>query len=267
MKMNNLCFNPQRFALLVKHDLLLNYKSYLFTMIVAFILFYVILFYVLTNSSYHFYGLPRYSRTFTECTILCGVFIGLAFPLLRTKAGTVNYLLLPGSAIEKYTSQFLIRFVLGSAVFLALFWLAARLAYLSALHTDSVQEYISQGGYIEPFSYTHWYLDFPNTGLDAVLMLLSTGMAIFGIRLLFKRFSLPKTVLALVASACAVWLISVGLCHLFYPADTVGFQNRIPDYYIFPNVHIWVFVMKTLFFSIGPVMLAAGYLKLKEREL
>lgn len=266
----NKIFNFKRFSLLLRNDLLLNNKQYLYTMVGGLILFYILILYNITRTYILEYAYNHYHTPLMYGVMLLAVFIGLAFPMMRTKSGTAGYLLLPGSAFEKYLSQFLIRIVGGTIAFTILFWLAAQMAYFSALQTNRIQEFIVNGGELSKFKYVDFLATFSDNNslrsFNTFFLLLSCGIFAFSSRLLFNRFSFPKAGIAAVAIVFAGKGIFVCFSHLFYP-ETKGFDIKLPDFYLLPKADNIMFFTSCLAFTLWIVLLFVGYFKLKEKRL
>lgn len=261
-------FNLRRFGLLMRNDILLNYKKYIFAIIGALILGYVILYLQMPKSNY--YGVfndNKYAITFITCLIGLAVFLGLSFPGLETKAGAASYLLMPASTFEKFISQFFIRIVIGTAMFFVIFWIDAQLARLTAL---SALKHIGGSADIKVFEYTDVFTFIRNepTFLSGAIISLfvSMGIFIFSVRLFFNKLAIVKIAIAMAAMFGVITLLVVLFSHIFYPGD-YGFDVKLPHYYRylnFSNFDIWAFSM---FYFPWLFFLPLGYFKLKEKQV
>ena len=173
--------------------------------------------------------------------------------------------MLPASAFERMTVQFLIRVVVAGFLYLVVFWLVAYIARFSALlifqgHTDAHT--------IESFHFSSLFAgskDLLNE-LAIGFSIFSIGMYLFSIRIFFKRFALVKTIISLVTvytlSACIMVLFS----HIFYP-ETIGFMFHVDNYDLAPNLtnsNIWI---HSISFLSWLFFLTLGYFKLKEKQV
>ena len=133
MKTNQF-FSFQRFCLLLRSDLLINYKRYSLIIVGAFIMGFVVLYGNMPKLVYgeihnwDIFGSNKYIPIFLASLLALGVLVGSSFPDLGSKVRTANYLLIPSSTFEKLCSQIFIRFICGGGIFLVLFWIDAQLA-------------------------------------------------------------------------------------------------------------------------------------------
>jgi hypothetical protein len=245
----------------------MNYKKYLFTMLGAFIVGYLILLWWMSkieNFDNNFTA-NKYSSAFFMGLLGLGAVVGMAFPELGNKIKTSNYLMLPASAFERMTVQFLIRVIGAGFLYLVVFWLDAHLARFSALRI--YQGHID-AHHIESFHYSSLLFGSKDllSKLANIFAIFSIGMYLFSIRIFFKRFALVKTIISMVAVYALVACVMVVFSHLFYP-ETIGFRVHIDNYNLTPeitNSNIWIYsicFLSWLFF------LTLGYFKLKEKQV
>src|SRR5665647_263187 len=115
---SNKFFSFSRFYLLMRNDIMLNYKKYLFTIAGAFILGFIFLYMsmpqiIVIDDNFKVDGLiafdsRRYLSIFIMCLFGLGTFVGSAFSELSNKVKTSNYLLIPASTFEKFLCQFVL---------------------------------------------------------------------------------------------------------------------------------------------------------------
>jgi hypothetical protein len=258
----NKFFSLKRFSRFLCTDLLLNKKNYLFFFTGITVGIYLIL---LQDMHTWWDGKDSefYKTGFVIGLLGLGAFIGDAFNDLNSKTKTANYLLLPASIFEKILSQFLIRFVFGSCLFLLLFRVDAYLARATVMHEELVKYDIV------PFHYSmlsEWVGD--GFMLFSVMLTVSIETFLFAVRLFFRRFALVKTLIT------GFVLFFLGVCcfplfsHLFYPAETQGFDVKLPIYIVFgDNIeNIKLFVYCIAFFA-WLFLLPLAYFKLKEKQV
>lgn len=264
---SNTFFSFNRFYLLLRNDILINYKKYLFTVLGAFIVGYLILFWQMptVENIYANFIANNYNTAFFTGLLGLGAVVGMAFPELENKIKTSNYLMLPASAFERMTVQFLIRVIGAGILYLVVFWLDAHLARFSALR-------ISQGHIdahrIESFHFSGLLIVKNDllSKLAFIFGIFSIGMYLFSIRIFFKRFALVKTIISLVALYALLMCVMVLFSHLFYP-ETIGFRVNVENYDLAPNLtnnEIYgysISLLSWLFF------LPLGYFKLKEKQV
>ena len=280
---SNKFFSFSRFYRLLRNDILLNHKKYLLTIVGAFILGFILMYMYMPNRVYtdtiYKFDTSRYFNLFTMCLVGLGAFVGSAFSELSSKVKISNYLLVPASTFEKYLSQFVIRAVVGTAIFLLVFWIDAHLARIAVLSRieglDGQLAGPEKYDYIEKF---HWSMfliksKYPTLtnwrlfeGIGMILTWFSLGMFLFSIKIFFRKLGLIKTGISLVATIYLLTVVMAGFSHIFYP-ETVGFGIANIDYKLsngYSNSEIF-------FNSIGYLaplfLLPLGYFKLKEKQL
>lgn len=265
---SNCFFSFRRFYLLLRNDMLLNYKKYLFTILGALIVGYIILYVQMPTREYQGdYEAFRYPVVFSICLIGLGAFIGMSFPALSSKTSTINYLLMPSSTFEKFLSQFLIRIVVGTALFFVIFWVDAHLARATALISLNKLE---NAPHIKLFEFADLFFSIkaeqPLIAGAMVTFCVSVGVFLFSVRMFFKKMAMVKTAIALAVLVFSVVIIVVMFSHIFYPG-TDGMDFRIDTYKLYKeydNRDIWIFAM---FYFSWLFFLPLGYFKLKEKEV
>jgi len=199
--------------------------------------------------------------------ITIGVIIGTAFPDLTDNIKKSNYLLNPGSTLEKLLLQFLIRIGFFVPIALTLFWIAIRLAKASLVPGVSGLD----PSIIPYFEYSLLITERNNRILETwqivftVFGLFSYGMYLFAGATIFKSYALVKTVIFSIIILLISILFTVGLSHIFYP-KTKDFGNSLEEYQVTENLsNINLFLSALSLFS-WLFFLAFAYFKLKEKE-
>lgn len=263
----NQFFNFKRFVLVLRNDLIINYKKYLLfllgTMVIGTALIWL---QMPKNNQQYGFGENRYFSIFMIALFGLGAVIGTSFPELNGKIKTTGFLMMPGSSFEKYLAQFSIRVIFGLLFFLLIFWLDTQIARLIAL---SSFEGAFDPGRIIAFDYgmlIKWYQD-ESFAFMVVSMIWGVGMCLFAVRLFFKRSPFVKVVLLLSVSgyifAGVMWVVA----HIAYP-EISWHDMRVPDgpsfikgynvfeLYLAVSAHVtWI------------TALFLGYFKLKERQV
>lgn len=278
--MNNTFFSFKRFWLLLRNDIIINYKKYLWMISGAFFAIFVVLFWnmpkhqvqtIIEDASgrrlVYSFGMDSYKQYFSYLMLGLAVFIGLAFSQFENKVNSSNYLHIPASNFEKYSSQFLIRVVIGISLFILIFWIDANFARFSAL---SVFEGDSSFA-IAPLHLSS-IIKLNPTMIDLLLIqfFLLIAVFIFSTRLLFKKSAILKIMLIGPFILFGVLFLMVGFSHLFFPIKTHGFKIysklsfqpfQLAD---IDNIHIWMIsTLSVLILLLMPL----GYYKLKEKQL
>jgi hypothetical protein len=260
----NKIFNSRRFVNLIKNDLLINYKTYLITFAGSGLLMYLIMLILMLDKDRNF-GISDYSGILLVFLIGLAGFVGSAFPSFNSKHSGNSYLLLPGSAFEKYFQQFLFRVVLGTALYLAIYWLTAQLARFTALNTELVKD---SGIFIEKFSFS---LLFNNNnddvlGVKMIQACITVGIFIFSFRLNYRQMAAIRSFFAFIGIVFLIMLYLVILSHMIFPNTTEGFD--ISHHMTF-EIQKTINQMSVSYLLLGCswlIMLIYGYLKLKEKE-
>jgi hypothetical protein len=296
---SNKFFSFNRFYLLLRSDLLINYKKYCLAILVTFILGFVFLYGSMPRLIYGnemenrsiIFSSSRYMYIFLASIAALGALAGSSFPDLGSKVKTSNYLLIPASTFEKFSSQFFIRVICGAAIFLVLFWIDARLARAISvmqmvdiktnLHYANAEHIIDKFNYGMIFLYEKGISYSSETGSYPIekivyykpietwgtsLFIVSIGLYLFSVRLFFKKLGLVKSIISFVALFFILFLFMVLFSHIFYPR-TVGFDMSLPTYTLqkgINNVELWLFLIG----FVSPLfLLPLGYFKLKEKQL
>jgi hypothetical protein len=221
----------------------------------------------------------RYNSLFSMCLLGLAVFVGSSFSELSSKIKTSNYLLIPASTFEKFLCQFVIRIIVGTALFLIIFWVDTHLARIAVLsHIKDVNNHLAgpeKYDYIKKFHYsmlliksnypivTYWRLF---DGIAMILAFFSLGMFLFSVKIFFRKLGLIKTGISLVAVIYLAMILMTGLSQIFYP-ETVGSNMANFDYKLsngYSNTEIFFLSIAYL----APLfLLPLGYFKLKEKQL
>lgn len=286
----NKFFSFSRFYLLMRNDILLNYKRYLFTIVGAFILGFIILYVsmpqvIVIDNNFKADGLiafgwSRYLQIFIMCLFGLGAFVGSAFSELSNKVKTSNYLLIPGSTFEKFLCQFVLRALVGTAIFLFIFWLDAHLARFAALSrmVDQNNQLLGPEKFkiIEKFHYSMFLIkdQYPIVTYyklyDRIAMILgifSIGMYLFSVKLFFKKMGLVKTIISLVALFYLLAGVMILFSHIFYP-ESVGFDMKLKEYTTtFHNISNGEIFIYSICYLSSLFLLPLGYFKLKEKQV
>jgi hypothetical protein len=263
----NKYFNTGRFARLFRNDLLINQKTYLFTLAGLLIAVYAFSFLGLKNSNTAYAQNSVYLPNFIFYLFGIGALIGTAFPALTNQIKTSNYLLAPGSTFEKYMVQFVIRIVLFIPLALFIFWVGTHLAKVSLVPDPKTNFDPSKIPY---FHFSDLIKDAHLTIIDKlaiVLSLFSAASILFAGSVYFTRFALVKTLIFSGTMVFAVILSFVLFSHIFYPAETHGFHIQLKTYKITENL----FNVQLAAYLLGGLswifFLVFGYFKLKEKEV
>ena len=268
-------FNFNRFFKLLKFDISFNIKKYVtFIGVLIIVLFFVDLILIESVSNYrtlennnreYFFRKSSYQISFfTTFLIVITLVVTSAFPAFRKKESTTSFLLLPASTLEKYLVCFLIRIILFSFLFIVVFWIDFKLASLAYTPFGFRENII-----IPSFGLFDFYANEMNI-LDKVaiaLSIFSFAAYLFANSSHFKKNVILKTLLLLGFFAYLIFLINVGLSHLFLPNEVTGFEVKIFNRDLekgLNTVQLCVYfigVFSSLF------LLPFSYFKLKEKQV
>ncbi len=276
MPFNNY-FNLNRFARLLKQDLLINKTKYFLGILGLGLITYLLCYLFLggckesmiryENSIYNYY-----MTCFVFYMMAVGVVVGTAFPDLTNKIKTANYLLSPGSTLEKFLVQFLLRMGLFIPITLGIFWIAIRLAKASL-----IPEALSKTVFFDPSVVPYFEFRLLITrstdemwSIPEILIMVfgffSCGAYLFAGATYFKRYALVKTVIVSVV----VWLISflfmVLLSHIFYPQNLGHFKIQLYPFRITEHLDSISLFFLSLSLLSWIFFLSIAYFKLKEKE-
>lgn len=275
---SNQFFSFGRFYRLLRNDILLNYKKYILTCIVAFIVGSIFIYFQMTAQMYKGIGFQSYDYNimFFMCIYGLVLVIGCSFPELNNKDKTRSYLLLPSSTFEKYFSQFTIYFVAGLIIFLIFFWVDSYIARSVALKFADPDQpsFISKFDFSMIFTKSErqilYILKIVNMTVKEIsgfiFKILSVSMYLFSVKIFFRKLAFIKSVISLVVLLYAFYLIMIILSIAFNPS-IISFKVNIDDYQVTPtftNNEIFFYViggLSWLFF------LPLGYFKLKEKQV
>ena len=276
-------FSFNRFYKLLRNDILINYKKYLLTIVGAFILGFIIMLntmpsYMYNDSTFKFNS-SGYENLFIMCLVGLGAFVGSAFSELSSKIKTSNYLLMPASTLEKFLCQFVIRALVGTVIFLFIFWVDAHLARIVSLsyieYSDGQPAGPEKYDYIEKFHYsmlliksrypfvTNWKLF---EGIGMILIAFSTGVFLFSVKIFFRKLGLIKTGITLVATLFLIMFVMTFFLHLFYP-ETKGLDIANIDYTLTNGYKNSEILLYSIAYLAPLFLLPLGYFKLKEKQL
>jgi hypothetical protein len=273
--------------LLLRNDILLNYKKYLLTIAGAFILGFIVVYFnmpkVFQKGEPHWiFGSQRYLQVFIMCLIGLGAFVGSSFSELSNKVKTTNYLLLPASTFEKYLTKFFIHVIAGTIIFLIIFWIDAHLARYAAISNMKAtnNELLSDAEkekYVEVFNYSMFLIKtiLPTKiiywnwfeGSAMIVGLFTVGMYFFNVKIFFKKLGLIKTAISLIAIIYLLFVLMMLFSQLFYPETKMFNVSNRMDYRLpngILNVEMWMYLSA---YFISLFLIPLGYFKLKEKQL
>ncbi len=273
MPLNNY-FNIKRFSLLLQQDLLINRTKYLLGILGLGLISYLTMYFFLNStkeqmlSTYNYIN-SYYVGFFIFYMMAVGVVIGTAFPNLTDKIKTNNFLLTPGSVLEKLLVQFVLRIIFFIPIALGLFWIVLRLAKASLISDLEKGFDVSKIPYFEfRFLITDYNNEIWNIWkiLFSVFTIFSYVIYLFAGTTYFKRYALIKTVIVSVFVLGISILFMMLLSHVFYPQETHGFNIQLQTFRVAENLdsdHLFAVILSLVSWIF---FLSIAYFKLKEKE-
>ncbi len=259
----NKCFNVNRFALLCRHNILMNYKRSLSFVIVSSAVVYFVLLLTITGMQGKFIG-DIYRSLLYIIMVVFGFLTPVnAFSSAKNKSSLTSYLLLPASHLEKYMVMFITYILFLFPFLFAMYWLNTILASSTILMLD-----LKAAENIVPFNFS---ILFGNKNIGFVykqaISILSIILWAFAGSFFFNKHKALKTLLVGVGFIIGDWLMKGVYSHLFFPNKTKGFASlpaEYNSYFDLTNIQ-WHFYVTTLIGIVLFVFLA--YHKLKEKEI
>jgi hypothetical protein len=263
MKQNKY-FSPGRFARLLRNDWLINQKTYLFTLAGLGIAIYALMYFSMITTKH--VSINQYTGFIVFYLMGVGVVIGTAFPALTNQNKASSYLLMPGSTLEKYLIQFLIRLVIFIPVALLIFWISAHLAKASLIPDPKIG--FDPEVRISDFSFTSLFNQLYYKDIAPILFGIFSGYSLlFAGSVYFKRFAIPKTLIFFGITVGIVALSFEVFSHLFFPTSATNSNTNLLIYKInsdTENIKLYLYIIfgcPWLFF------LPLAYFNLKEKEV
>lgn len=260
-------FSLNRFSKYLKYDLVLNGKTYLFSIVGLILVLICIQFFMLSTVNYRVNFKTQYYTPIFFLTLISGLIIsvGTSFPSLRTSQKSINYLLLPASNIEKILVQGFFRIVVFIVLFIPLYWLCFKFAYglYGLLEWDNFLE-VAPIGLFEFSTKKLLVLDV----LAIIFTIISFASFLFAGAVYFKKYAVFKTVLVFAILIFVWFLLMVLFTHLFYPSRTQEFFSIHVDSYKL-NKGLYNNQLFTYIFGMGAslFLFPLAYFKFKEKEV
>ncbi len=272
-------FNFRRFSLLVRNDLLLNWKHYVlgYVAVVAGMFLFMLL--IISDSwtlsvdrstviDFRFSDDDWFGFVVAMVAIYFLVVLVSAFGKLKDKTQRVIYLMLPVTSFEKFLHQFILMVLLLGGLLYTTLWIDANLVREYIIWRYEFSEKL-----IEIFTPYTFFKPLSGAGstweaISMTLIVVSLASYFMMANIWFRRFGWIKMMVVLVVAFYLFSVLTVVLSHLFYPEFTRDFRVHLPmvlipgsqlaffQVYVYTMVDIaWVF------------LLAIGYRKFKETEL
>lgn len=282
-------FSSQRFYQYLKYDLVLNGKTYLFTLLgLCIVLFFINTFNLINFNdqiqyidnhkidSVYSVNITFFKNSYLPVfmtSLLIGLLVsaGTSFPALRSNKKSVHYLLLPVSNLEKYVAQFLIRIVAFVLLYFILFWSIFKISYLFFEIFEPISNTLKNYTILDPLTIYDKYAVFNVDDSDYymfIFMFLFVTLFAFAGASYFKKYALFKTIFAFAIAAFSVFLLLVLCSHLFYAhGENEFFEIKLRSHDVFKDVSNKEIYFLALLSGISLLLAPLAYFNLKEREV
>lgn len=266
-------FNITRFLKTLKYDLQLHGKTYLYALAAMTVVFFFYNYYKISTTNilgfrasnnvveYYRYSLGIFIGDFTFMFFCSLVFVvGTSFPMLRKTTTTSNYLLLPASTLEKFFTQFCIRFLVFPLFYVLIYWITFKLAVIAYFifeHVPTVK--------VEIFTFSDAILK--SIDDKGTIVIIGISLFTFAGATFFKKYAIFKTIITFLIMGFTYYVFAVAFSYIFIPNWVKGFE---PNYFtrtIINNYSNIDFLVYFLFSFSSLFLVFIAYFKLKEKEL
>ena len=264
--MSNKLFSTQRFSLLFKQHVMHN-SQFLWLSIGAYVgvIFIVLSVLQIFNPLHRPHSLKEFQLYLAVFFLLFGIlYAGHSFPAFRLKESSISYLMLPASALEKFTFEIVSRIGIVLVTLPLLYWITFNVqGYFFTMFTDEIFEPIGIQ-YLVKFKAPPAQLSLPalyfmlTGGVLLAFSLAFTGAA------MFTKQPLVKTLAVLALAA----IFFVGYIYIIMVPLGVSKFNPTQTLMLLPMGELRLFTTLAVSFFAGTVvMLFVAFRKLKEREV
>ena len=262
-QMKNQTFNIKRFGTYALYNLRMNSKTYWSLLGSISLMIFLVLFLNMLNDRH--FGSHNWSTLFLLTGGISSVIIiASSFPYLRKKETQMSYYLQPASILEKFSFEFLLRYVGFFIVFPTLFYVLGKAVYPIVEGVRAIRGLGMQG--VEAISSLN--LDVISRGAPESARYLGAGVLLFVMSLVFSGTTVFMKS-ALVKTVGFVMGVGAFVAYYFYTIfETFGRGTpylfvRLEN--IDENNAIVIGTSVLAFFTVW--VLSYGFFKLKEREV
>lgn len=262
--MSNNIFSGKRFLMLFKQHFIHNNQLLLLATVAYVGVIFIVLSLVQVGQDFKPHDLENFRGFMIAFIVVFGIlYAGYSFPAFRSKESTINYLMIPGSILEKFMFELISRIGIMLILLPLLYWITFHLqGYFIAMFTN---------GLFEPIGFQYLSkLDFPEIenllwlsimiGAATMLgfILPFTGAAMFSKQPLIKTLFSVAVIIAFYIGFAYIVIEHLGL-RKYSPNDSAWF---IPSDGIGAFQYFSVALILT-----NLIMLFVAFRKLKEREV
>lgn len=262
--MSNNLFSGKRLALLCRQHVIHNSEFLILATVAYMGVIFIVLSIVQTGNNFRAHNLDNFQGFLLAFVSVFGVlYAGHSFPAFRSKESTINYLMVPASALEKFVFEFINRIGLTILLLPLLYWATFHLqGYFFTIFTDEVFRPIGPQYLVK--------IDMPDPEYPLLIFTLISAAIVLGLVLAFTGaaiFNKQPLVKSLFAVAVIV-MFFIGYSYAVVEHLGVGRYNPPDTMLLLPMEEMKVLQSVTLALIITTaIMLFVAFRKLKEREV
>ena len=261
--MSSNIFNGKRFVLLCKQHFIHN-TNFLMLASVAYIgMIFIVLSVTQVVNGFRPHDLDVFQVFLIGFVIVFAIlYVGHSFPAFRSKESTINYLMVPASALEKFVFELMSRIAIIIPTLPLLYWITFHLqGYVFAIFTDATFQPIGPEYLVKidvPDDYKFLIYTLTTAAALLTLVLAFTGAAIFTKQPLVKSLF----------TVAVIVMFYVVYSYIVVTHFGVGKYNPPETMFLVPTNEAKALglISIALIITIG-VMLFVAFRKLKEREV
>ena len=256
-------FNINRFLLLCRHNILLNYKKYFSFAVVYSLIVYVVLLLTIIGMPSGVEGIP-YVWLFLILMVLGFLIPAVAFSETENKSLLSSYLLQPASHFEKYLVKLITNVIIVLPFLIIMFWIDANFARWTVIFLD-----IKPPIEIDVFTIrtdTMWPVKKDTGSYDFLLFVISIMTWAFAGSFFFNKYKVLKTLIALGGVCFVDWLLRLAYSQIFSNGLN-GFGHGLNKYKTYLDLYNTQWHLYIIGVSGIVLLLLIGYHKLKEKEV
>ncbi len=262
---NNNTFSSRRFSLLFKQHFIHNNKLLLYSTVAYVGVVFLLLSLVQVAENFYPHDLENFRGFLIGFVLVCGIlYTGYAFPAFRSKESSINYIMVPGSVLEKFLFELVSRIGLILILLPFLYWVTFNMqGYFFTLFMKYTFEpvgiqYLTKVEIPDEVDGLFWFVTLVASGVMLGFILPFTGAAMFSKQPLIKTLFAVAIIITLYSAYAYVVVEHLGLAN-YNPNDSLWLiPNNVADAYQFFGIAL---ILANL------IMIILAYRKLKEREV
>jgi hypothetical protein len=263
--MSNNIFSGKRLQLLFKQHFIHNSQFLLLSAVAYIGVIFIVLCLTQAGNDLKPHDLANFQAAMVGLVSVFGIlYVGHSFPAFRSKESSIHYLMLPASALEKFTFEFIIRIVLALVILPLLYWVTFNMqGYFFGIFTEEAFEPIG-------IQYTVLIDEDVPEDFQFLIYCVITGGVFFVLSLVFTGSAMfDKQPLVKSLFTVAVVVMFFGL-YSYVVVEHLGFGRYNPPDFMFTvplEERSALTAVSIALFAATIVMLFVAFRKLKEREV